>query len=176
MPREKTRCDSTRALGSCRPPHLFRSAGDTIYIAVGNLTFVVGACANWFYRHRRPRRHACQDLVTAEALWFRTRGFDPITGGGNVRRVPIATTNFVDRSEEAICQSEVKANAVKVRPSQSAVGSPDRRRGLMSGGKSPESAPTIGKWLGLLREIAPGVTRVALMFNPDTTRWKKSDS
>jgi hypothetical protein len=50
------RRDSTRwALGSCRPPHLFRSAGDKIDIAGGSLTFVVTACANWFYRHRRPR-------------------------------------------------------------------------------------------------------------------------
>jgi putative ABC transport system substrate-binding protein len=29
--------------------------------------------------------------------------------------------------------------------------------------------PLIGKWLELLKEIAPGVTHVALMFNPDTT-------
>jgi len=34
----------------------------------------------------------------------------------------------------------------------------------------------MGKWLGLLRKIAPGVTRVALMFNPDAPRWKKSNS
>ena len=34
----------------------------------------------------------------------------------------------------------------------------------------------MGKWLRLLRKIAPGVTRVALMFNPDATRWEKSDS
>ena len=29
-------------------------------------------------------------------------------------------------------------------------------------------APIIGKWLQLLKEIAPGVTRVAVLFNPDT--------
>jgi putative tryptophan/tyrosine transport system substrate-binding protein len=27
----------------------------------------------------------------------------------------------------------------------------------------------MGKWLGLLREIAPNVTRIAVMYNPDTT-------
>ena len=41
--------------GRARRLTLFRSAGDTIYIAVGSLTFVVGAYANWFYRHRCPR-------------------------------------------------------------------------------------------------------------------------
>jgi len=30
-------------------------------------------------------------------------------------------------------------------------------------------APIIGKWLQLLKEIAPSVTRVAVIFNPDTT-------
>ena len=29
--------------------------------------------------------------------------------------------------------------------------------------------PMIGKWLELIKEIAPGVTHIALMFNPDTT-------
>jgi len=29
-------------------------------------------------------------------------------------------------------------------------------------------APMVGKWLQLLKEAAPGVTRVALLFNPDT--------
>jgi ABC-type uncharacterized transport system substrate-binding protein len=30
-------------------------------------------------------------------------------------------------------------------------------------------APLIGKWLQLLKEVAPSVTRVAVVFNPDTT-------
>jgi putative ABC transport system substrate-binding protein len=30
-------------------------------------------------------------------------------------------------------------------------------------------APLLGKWLQLLKEVAPGVTRVAVIFNPDTT-------
>ena len=29
-------------------------------------------------------------------------------------------------------------------------------------------APLMGKWLELLKEVAPGVTRVAVIFNPDT--------
>src|SRR5262249_41418228 len=29
-------------------------------------------------------------------------------------------------------------------------------------------APMVGKWLQLLKEAAPGVTRVAVLFNPDT--------
>src|SRR5262249_7601477 len=31
--------------------------------------------------------------------------------------------------------------------------------------------PLIGKWLELLREIAPGVSRTALMFNPQTAPY-----
>jgi putative ABC transport system substrate-binding protein len=30
-----------------------------------------------------------------------------------------------------------------------------------------------GKWLGLLKEIAPGLTRIAVMFNPDTAPYFK---
>jgi ABC-type uncharacterized transport system substrate-binding protein len=36
-------------------------------------------------------------------------------------------------------------------------------------GFSVADAPLMGKWLQLLREIAPAVTRVAVIFNPDTT-------
>jgi putative ABC transport system substrate-binding protein len=35
-------------------------------------------------------------------------------------------------------------------------------------GFSSYDAPIIGKWLQLLKEIAPGVTRAAAIFNPDT--------
>jgi putative tryptophan/tyrosine transport system substrate-binding protein len=35
-------------------------------------------------------------------------------------------------------------------------------------GFSSYDAPTIGKWLRLLKEVAPSVTRVAVIFNPDT--------
>ena len=31
--------------------------------------------------------------------------------------------------------------------------------------------PIIGKWLQLLKEIAPGVTRIAIIFNPDTAPY-----
>ena len=34
-------------------------------------------------------------------------------------------------------------------------------------GFSVYDAPLMGKWLGLLKQIAPGVTRVAVIFNPD---------
>ena len=32
--------------------------------------------------------------------------------------------------------------------------------------------PIIGKWLGLLKEIAPGVNRVAAMYDPDNPSWR----
>jgi putative tryptophan/tyrosine transport system substrate-binding protein len=35
-------------------------------------------------------------------------------------------------------------------------------------GFSSYDAPIIGKWLQLLKEVAPSVTRVAIIFNPDT--------
>ena len=36
-------------------------------------------------------------------------------------------------------------------------------------GFSALDPPLMGKWLQLLKEVAPGVTRVAVIFNPDTT-------
>jgi putative ABC transport system substrate-binding protein len=36
-------------------------------------------------------------------------------------------------------------------------------------GFSAYDAPMMGKWLQLLKEVAPAVTRVAVIFNPDTT-------
>ena len=38
------------------------------------------------------------------------------------------------------------------------------------------NAPILGKWLQLLKEIAPGVTRVALLFNGDTGVYQGSGS
>jgi putative tryptophan/tyrosine transport system substrate-binding protein len=35
-------------------------------------------------------------------------------------------------------------------------------------GFSVYDAPLVGKWVQLLKEIAPGVTRIAVIFNPDT--------
>jgi putative tryptophan/tyrosine transport system substrate-binding protein len=42
------------------------------------------------------------------------------------------------------------------------------RPGANITGFSSYDAPIIGKWLQLLKEVAPGVTRVAIMFNPET--------
>src|SRR5271165_39376 len=42
-----------------------------------------------------------------------------------------------------------------------------RPGGNMTGFSAPD-APLYGKWLQWLKEIAPGVTRVAVIFNPDT--------
>ena len=35
-------------------------------------------------------------------------------------------------------------------------------------------APLMGKWVQLLKEVAPGVTRVVVIFNPDTTPYAAS--
>ena len=40
-------------------------------------------------------------------------------------------------------------------------------------GFSVYDAPMMGKWLGLFKEIAPGVRRVAVIFNPDTAPFAK---
>src|SRR5260221_1223508 len=37
-------------------------------------------------------------------------------------------------------------------------------------------APLVGKWLELLKEIAPGITRVGTIFNPDTTMAPRFNS
>jgi putative tryptophan/tyrosine transport system substrate-binding protein len=42
------------------------------------------------------------------------------------------------------------------------------RPGANITGFSSFDAPLMGKWLQLVKEIAPGVTRVAVIFNPDT--------
>ena len=44
-----------------------------------------------------------------------------------------------------------------------------RRPGGNLTGFSVSDAPLVGKWLQLLKEVAPQVTRVAVIFNPDTT-------
>src|SRR5205814_9401699 len=53
-------------------------------------------------------------------------------------------------------KAALKATAVTVPPSQGAAGSPDRRRGLMSDGKSPDSAPTTLNRIQRLRLLADG--------------------
>ena len=45
------------------------------------------------------------------------------------------------------------------------------RPGANITGFSSLDAPLMGKWLQLLKEIAPSLTRVAVIFNPDTTRY-----
>ena len=40
-------------------------------------------------------------------------------------------------------------------------------------GFSGVGTPIVGKWLQLLKDIAPGVTRVAVIFNPDTQPYAK---
>jgi putative tryptophan/tyrosine transport system substrate-binding protein len=40
-------------------------------------------------------------------------------------------------------------------------------------GFSVYDAPVMGKWLGLFKEIAPGVKRVVVIFNPDTAPFAK---
>ena len=44
----------------------------------------------------------------------------------------------------------------------------DRPSGNITGFGSFEATPG-GKWLQLLSEIAPGIKRLAIMFNPDTS-------
>jgi putative tryptophan/tyrosine transport system substrate-binding protein len=39
-------------------------------------------------------------------------------------------------------------------------------------GFSAYDAPIMGKWLELLKEVAPGVTRVAVIFNPNTAPYR----
>jgi len=40
-------------------------------------------------------------------------------------------------------------------------------------GFSGVGSPIVGKWLQLLKDIAPGVTRVAVIFNPDTQPYAR---
>jgi putative ABC transport system substrate-binding protein len=100
----------------------------------------------------------------------------------NVDLMPIFAKELIDLQPDVILTNSTPLTAILQRETQTipivfvAVADPvgngfvtslPRPGGNITGFISQE-APIAGKWLELLTEIAPGVTRAAIMFNPDT--------
>ena len=106
-------------------------------------------------------RYAGGDINRIQALAHELVRLQPdiiVTGGGEMttavqratRTIPIVFVNVSDPVASGI------------------VARLDRPSGNVTGFATLE-APLGGKWLELLSEIAPGLKRAAIMFNPDTT-------
>jgi putative ABC transport system substrate-binding protein len=103
-------------------------------------------------------------------------------GGGDNNRIRALATEFVRLQPDIIVTNGTAPTAALQRETQTIpivfanVGEPvgsgivrrlDRPGGNITGFANYE-APLGGKWLELLTEVAPGLKRVAIMFNPDT--------
>src|ERR1700681_3807832 len=99
----------------------------------------------------------------------------------NVELMPISAKELIDLQPDVILTNSTPLTAILQRETQTipivfvAVADPvgngfvtslSRPGGNITGFISQE-APIAGKWLELLTEIAPGVKRAAIMFNPD---------
>jgi len=102
-------------------------------------------------------------------------------GTGSISRIRMLAKELVDRQPEIILASGTAVTAALRQETQTIsivfalVGDPvgdgfvaslPRPGGNITGFASQEEAMA-GKWLELLTEIAPGIKRVAMMFNPD---------
>jgi putative ABC transport system substrate-binding protein len=122
-------------------------------------------------------------LGLAELGWTDGRNvrMDVRWGAGSVSRIQLLAKELVDRQPEIILASGTAVTAALRQETQTIpivfalVGDPvgdgfvkslPRPGGNTTGFTSQESAMA-GKWLELLTEIAPGIKRVAMMFNPD---------
>jgi putative ABC transport system substrate-binding protein len=107
---------------------------------------------------------------------------DPRWGGGDINRMRAFAQELVGLQPEVILATTIAATAAVQRETRTIpivfvnVADPvasgivarlDRPTGNITGFASFE-ASLGGKWLELLSEIAPGLKRAAIMFNPDT--------
>jgi putative ABC transport system substrate-binding protein len=103
-------------------------------------------------------------------------------GGENINRIPASAQDLVGLQPDIILASATPATAAVQRETRTIpivfanaadpvasglVARLDRPSGNVTGFATFE-APLGGKWLELLSEIAPGLKRVGIMFNPDT--------
>jgi len=119
----------------------------------------------------------------AESGWTdgRNARIDIRWGAGRVSRIRMLAKELVDRQPEIILASGTAVTAALRQETQTIsivfalVGDPvgdgfvaslARPGGNITGFASQEAAMA-GKWLQLLTEIAPGINRVAMIFNPD---------
>jgi putative tryptophan/tyrosine transport system substrate-binding protein len=103
-------------------------------------------------------------------------------GGGDINRIRALAQELVGLQPDVIVTTSTPATVAVQRETQmipivfAGVGDPvasgivprlDRPRGNVTGFAGYELS-LVGKWLELLLEIAPGLKRAAIMFNPDT--------
>jgi putative ABC transport system substrate-binding protein len=108
-------------------------------------------------------------------------------GAGNLDRVQLFAKELVQLNPEVLIAVSTAATAALQRQTRTIpivfavvsdpigsgfVASLNRPGGNITGFINIESS-LIGKWLGLLREIAPQVSRVACMFNPKTAPYAR---
>jgi putative tryptophan/tyrosine transport system substrate-binding protein len=107
---------------------------------------------------------------------------------GNVDRMRMFAKELVDLQPDAILSQSTPVTAALKRETQSilvvfVIVSDPVGDGFVAGLARPggnitgfinQEAGMAGKWVELLTEIAPGVQRVAAMFNPDTAAYARS--
>jgi putative tryptophan/tyrosine transport system substrate-binding protein len=109
-------------------------------------------------------------------------------GAGDVDRIRPLAKEVVDQQPDVILASTTSVTAAMQRETRTIpivfagpadpvgagfVASLPRPGGNMTGFSNMEAAMG-GKWLELLTEIAPGIKRAAIMYNPDTAPYGKS--
>ena len=120
----------------------------------------------------------------AELGWTdgRNLGIDVRWAAGNLERMRVFAKKLVDLQPDVIVANSTPITALLQRETPtipivfvavsdpvgaSFVASLPHPGGNITGFADAETA-MVGKWLELLTEIAPGITRIAAMFNPDT--------
>jgi putative ABC transport system substrate-binding protein len=113
----------------------------------------------------------------------RTVGIDLHWAGGDINRIPALAQELVGRQPDILLADSTPATVALQRETRTIpiifanVGDPvasglvprlDRPSGNITGFAILE-ASLGGKWLQLLSEIAPGLKRAAIMFNPETS-------
>jgi len=108
-------------------------------------------------------------------------------GSGSVDRMPMLAKELIEQNPEVLLAVTTPATAALLRETRSIpivfaivsdpigtgfAASLARPGGNVTGFINIESSLS-GKWLGLLREIAPHVARVAFMFNPKTAPYAR---
>jgi putative tryptophan/tyrosine transport system substrate-binding protein len=126
----------------------------------------------------------------AELGWIdgRTIRIDVRWAAGSVDRAQMFAKEFVDLQSDVILSQTTFPTAALQRETRTIpivfvlvydpigsgfVASLPRPGGNITGFMFQEEA-IVGKWLELLTEIAPGVSRVAIMFNPDMAPYVRS--
>jgi putative ABC transport system substrate-binding protein len=130
------------------------------------------------------RRYSAFTQALADLGWTQGRNLqtDFRWSGSDVNEIPALAQELVGLQPDIILTGGIAATATVQRETRTVpivfanVGDPvasgivarlDRPSGNVTGFATFE-APLGGKWLELLSEIAPGLKRAAIMFNPDT--------